>query len=179
MTCGKVSRRANNVRLIALDVDGVLTDGHIYLSSDGTEIKAFDAKDGFAIIMARKAGIQVVFISGRMTPAVELRAKHLGVTEVHEAFHNKEQVLDRILQHYHLSWGQAAYMGDDLFDLPAMKRVGLSAAPSDAHPDVLKEALWVAPHPGGRGAVRELVGMILDRQGLWETAQSSFLKEGL
>lgn len=174
----EVKRRAAAVRFIALDVDGVLTDGRVYLSDRGDQIKAFDIRDGFGIILARQAGLEFALITGIMSPLVQTRAAALGITEVHENWTAKAEVLTELLRRHSLHPSQCAYMGDDVFDLPPLTLAGLSAAPADAHPEVRAQVHWTSSRPGGRGAVRELVDLILAASGLRDKAWESFLRLG-
>jgi len=164
----EVESRAAKIRMIVLDVDGVMTDGRSYVNSDGVEFKAFDIRDGFGIVMARRAGLEFGIITGLMSPIVERRAEQLRIDEVHEGFIDKDLVLKEIISRNNMDASEVAYMGDDLFDIPALKLAGLSAAPADARPEVIKEADWVSSSDGGRGAVRELIEMIMKAKGIWD-----------
>ncbi len=157
--------RLKNIRLLALDVDGVLTDGTIRLDGAGGESKVFSVQDGSALKRASAAGVEIVWISGRTSPAVAARAKELGVTAVYQGVEEKTGVLDKILAGKGLSWKQAAAVGDDLNDLAVMRKCGWSAAPSQAHPAVAAAADYVTGTPGGGGAVREVVDLILEARG--------------
>jgi len=170
-------KRGAKIKLIVLDVDGVMTDGAVYLDMEGRETKGFFIRDGFGIVMARRAGINFAIITGVMSPIVEHRAAYLHITEVHQGFQDKDEVLRGILARAGLQPSEAAYIGDDLFDLPALRMVGLSAAPADAHPDVLKAVDWISIYPGGRGAVRELIELILMARGDWNAVRQEFVKE--
>jgi 3-deoxy-D-manno-octulosonate 8-phosphate phosphatase (KDO 8-P phosphatase) len=170
MTLGPddLAARARAIRLILLDVDGVLTDGTVDIASDGTESKAFSIRDGAAIVWARREGLEVGLLSGRPSPATTRRAAELGITLVVETGPDKRQAFADILTRAHLSDTEVAYMGDDLPDLPILGRVGLSAAPADAADEVASRVHWVSRRPGGRGAVRELVELILRARLRWE-----------
>ncbi len=176
MTDDELKRRAEKVKMIILDVDGVMTDGRVYINSEGVESKGFDIRDGFGIIMAGRAGIEFAIITGLMSPIVEHRARQVGIEEIHQGFVDKVDVMNDILKRHNLDSGEAAYMGDDLFDLPVLRKVGLAAAPSDAHPDVLTEVNWVSSRSGGRGAVRELIDFILRARGELESARQEFVR---
>jgi len=169
--------RGAKIKMIILDVDGVMTDGNVYLDMDGRETKGFFIRDGFGILMARRAGISFAVITGVMSPIVEYRAAYLKISEVHQGFQNKDEVLRGILERNGLKSEEAAFIGDDLFDLPALRLAGLSAAPSDAHPDVLKAVDWVSQYPGGRGAVRELIELVLKARGDWDSIRREFSRE--
>lgn len=157
----------SQIRLLILDVDGVLTDGRIGLTAQGDEIKFFFIQDGLAIRMAQRCGIQVAFLSGRRSEAVLRRARELGVETVVEGSRDKLQDLEAILAKLGLDAEQAAAMGDDLPDLPLLREVGFSAAPGDAAPEVLEAVDYVCRKKGGKGAVREVIEMVLKERGEW------------
>jgi len=157
--------RLRRIRMILLDVDGVLTDGRIVYGNDGTEYKAFDAHDGYGIERAMKHGLLVGLISGRKSPVVERRAKELGIVDVFQNFMNKVAAMEELKRKYDLSDDRFAYIGDDVFDMPLLERVGFSAAPHDALPEVVRSVHYRANAEGGRGAVREMIDMILKAQG--------------
>jgi 3-deoxy-D-manno-octulosonate 8-phosphate phosphatase (KDO 8-P phosphatase) len=163
-----VRARVEKVKLLVLDVDGVLTDGRLYYHDDGTELKAFDVRDGHGIKLAQRAGIEVALISGRSAPCVNKRAADLGITEVVQGPKEKVPVFDRLLTEKGLTPKQAAFVGDDLVDLPVMRRAGFAVAVADASEHLFDAAHYVTLAPGGRGAVREVIELILAVQGLWE-----------
>ncbi|HUF47402.1 MAG TPA: HAD family hydrolase [Vicinamibacterales bacterium] len=165
-----VRARAARVRLLLLDVDGVLTDGSIVLGTDGQELKAFFVRDGTAIVLARRAGIEVGLISGRSSDVTSRRAAELGISIVVQGEVDKGAAYDRIVEALDLTPEETAYMGDDVLDLPVLRRAGLAAAPSDAAAEVLTDVHWVSRSAGGRGAVRELVELLLDARGRWDEA---------
>jgi len=156
------------VRLLATDVDGVLTDGRIYLSADGGEMKAFHVRDGAGIKYAQRAGLTVAFITGRSSPLVDRRAAELGVTEVHQGAIDKRVPFRAMIEAGGVAREEICYVGDDLLDLPILRSVGFAVAVADAHPDVIDASHHVTDAPGGGGALREVVELILKRQGLWE-----------
>jgi 3-deoxy-D-manno-octulosonate 8-phosphate phosphatase (KDO 8-P phosphatase) len=156
------------VRLILMDVDGVMTDGRIHVSDQGHESRSFDVKDGHGIRMGQQASIEFAIISGRRSPLVEHRAAELGITEVHQRILDKSAQVSEILQRLDLSREMACFIGDDLIDIPAMRGVGLAVATADAVPQVLETAHFVTRRPGGRGAVREVVDMVLQAGGHWD-----------
>jgi len=170
-----IESKAAVIKLLLFDVDGVLTDGKILLHPDGTESKRFDIKDGTGLVWAQRAGLKVGVLSARTSAATAQRAAQLGITIVHQGVPSKIQAYDDILRQQRLTDAETAYMGDDLLDLPVLSRVGLAAAPSDAVPDVLSRVHWVSQYPGGRGAVRELVEMVLRAQRSWDTLVARFL----
>ena len=157
--------RIAQVRLLLLDVDGVLTDGRLYLDDHGVESKQFYTRDGFALVWVRQYGLLTGAISGRRSPATEMRCKDLKFDEVHLGAVHKLPVLQEILERRSMKREDVAYVGDDILDLPVMKNVGISACPSDSHPEVLKRADLILHYPGGGGAVRELVDLWLKATG--------------
>lgn len=160
--------KIGKVKVLILDVDGVLTDGRIVISDDGQETKFFNVRDGHGLKMIRRAGVEVMFLTGRKSRVVEHRARELGVERVYQGALDKLAVLQEILNSTGLSPGDVAYMGDDIVDLPVLRRAGFSVTVSDAHEDVLKAVDLVTKNPGGRGAVREVCEIILKVQGKWE-----------
>lgn len=169
--------RAETIKLVLFDVDGVLTDGKILLHPDGTESKQFDIKDGTAIVWAQRLGLTVGFLSARTSAATAQRAAQLGVTLVHQGVANKYDAFEQIVDELLLEHEQVAYMGDDVLDLPVLSRAGLSAAPADAVLEVRERVDWVAAASGGHGAARELIEMILKAQGKWEGLLAAYLAE--
>jgi len=157
--------RARRVSLLLMDVDGVLTDGRIVLLEGTAEAKTFDVKDGTGLSLARRMGLRTGLISGRGGAAVTRRAEELGLEEVHLRVKDKLQTYERILRRLKIRDAQVCYIGDDLPDLPILGRVGVPVAVADAHPEVLRRALFVTRGRGGRGAVREVVDAILMAQG--------------
>ncbi|MCE5337051.1 MAG: HAD hydrolase family protein [Desulfobacteraceae bacterium] len=156
------------VRLMIFDVDGVLTDGRVIYLDDGSEIKEFDAQDGHGIKLLQRAGIQVAFLSGRACAAVEKRAAGLGVAILHQNSKFKAEAFDQILAQTGLEEHEAGYMGDDLIDIPVMRRAGFSVAVPNAVSHVRPYAHYITKASGGRGAAREVCEMILQVKGLWE-----------
>jgi 3-deoxy-D-manno-octulosonate 8-phosphate phosphatase (KDO 8-P phosphatase) len=166
--------KARRVRWLVLDVDGVLTDGSILLDGDAGEWKAFNVRDGHRIVLAGREGIRTVFLTGRCSRVVERRAAELGVHRVFQGALEKGEVLERFFREEGALAEETAYLGDDIVDLPAMRRAGLAAAVGDAVPEVQAAADWVAAAPGGRGAVREFVEFILAAQGRWAAALAGY-----
>lgn len=160
--------KASRIRLLLFDVDGVLTDGTILLHADGSESKQFHIRDGAALVWAQRAGLVAGLISARTSAATAERAAQLAVRIVVQGAGSKLTAYERILREQGLDDDQVAFMGDDLLDLPVLARAGLSAAPADAAAEVRARVDWVSTAPGGRGAVRELVELVLRAQGLWE-----------
>jgi 3-deoxy-D-manno-octulosonate 8-phosphate phosphatase (KDO 8-P phosphatase) len=149
------------IKLIVLDVDGVLTDGSIIYDSEGREYKNFNVKDGYGIVTAIKRGIKVVVISGRSSSIVEKRCKELGITEVFQGVSDKLGIYEKVKEKYRLKDYEIAAMGDDIPDIPVLKKAGFSGAPADAVPEVKKVVNLVTTLPGGKGAVREFIDYLL------------------
>ena len=160
----EVLRRAAEVRLLVLDVDGVLTDGSIYMGAQGELLKAFHIHDGKGISMLREGGIEVALLTARRSPFVLRRAEELGIDHVLQGREPKWPALEELLGTLGLTPAQTAYVGDDLVDLPVLRRVGLAATVADAHPWVAQHCHWQTRRCGGRGAVREVCVLILDAQ---------------
>ena len=160
--------KMRKVKVLLLDVDGVLTDGRIILSDDGQETKCFDVRDGHGLKMIQRAGIEVMFLTGRKSRVVEHRARELGVDRVYQGALDKLAVYQEILSQEGLVPEQTAYMGDDIVDLPVLRQAGFSVTVCDAHAEVLRMVDLVTKSRGGRGAVREVCELILKAQGKWE-----------
>ncbi|MGI6656809.1 MAG: KdsC family phosphatase [Desulfobulbus sp.] len=158
--------RAKSVRLLLLDVDGVLTDGGIIYGNDGLECKRFNTRDGLGIAMLQENGIEVGIITARASEAVERRARELRLAHLVQGERDKLASYEALLRQTGLRPPQTAYMGDDLIDLPLLNRAGLAASPADAVPEVRRRVHYVAQCRGGEGAVREVCDLILEAQGL-------------
>lgn len=165
-----IRRRLARVRLLAFDVDGVLTDGTLLVHPDGGESKAFHVRDGLGIVLAQAAGLRTGLLSGRQSGAVAGRARALGMSVVAQGVKDKKTALDGILAREGLLGHEVAYVGDDLNDLEVMAAVGLSAAPGDAAFEVKAEAFMVLEARGGQGCLREFIEAILRARGDWEQA---------
>ena len=159
-----IHERARQVRLLILDVDGVLTDGNLYYGDDGSEIKAFYAQDGSAIKRLLAAGVAVAIISGRRSLAVRRRVSELGIGYLYEGIANKAAALAELSAKSKVESGHMAHVGDDLPDIALFERVGLACAVPGSHPAVLRQAHYVTTLPGGQGAVREVCDLILGAQ---------------
>jgi 3-deoxy-D-manno-octulosonate 8-phosphate phosphatase (KDO 8-P phosphatase) len=168
--------RARNTRLLMMDVDGVLTDGRIIQDSHGHELKVFDVKDGHGIVMAHRAKLRTALISGRASETITRRAQELGIELVFQKTWNKLEAYEKILAETHFTPDQIAYIGDDLVDIPLLRRVGLAVAVADAVDEVKAAAHLVTQRPGGQGAVRELIELILRAQGHWDTLLERYTK---
>jgi 3-deoxy-D-manno-octulosonate 8-phosphate phosphatase (KDO 8-P phosphatase) len=164
----ELTTRAARVRLLVFDVDGVLTDGGLYYGREGEALKRFDVKDGHALVLARLVGLPAAVLTARSSSMVEVRGRELGLAAILQGKKEKGPALDELLTQFSIPAESCAYMGDDLNDLAPMSRVGLSACPADAVPEVRQEAHFVAQSRGGRGAARELVELCLKASGRWE-----------
>ncbi len=167
--------KAARVRLLLLDVDGVLTDGKIVYDADGREIKAFHVRDGHGIKMLQGAGVEVGIVTGRRSTIVEARARELGMALVSQGVSDKLAAWRAMLQEARLTPEQTAYVGDDILDVPLLRAVGFAAAVGDAEECVARVADYVAVRPGGNGAVREIAEFILRARGAWETVTGDLL----
>jgi 3-deoxy-D-manno-octulosonate 8-phosphate phosphatase (KDO 8-P phosphatase) len=156
-----VFERAKHIRLLVLDVDGVLTDGRLYLSPVGEELKVFHVRDGSGLVAVQRAGIAVAIISGRDSAAVTRRAAELGIRHVRQGVADKGAALDQLLAELGVDAAATACVGDDTPDLPMLRRAGLAIGVADAHPALLAAAHWVTPSNGGQGAVREACDLLL------------------
>jgi 3-deoxy-D-manno-octulosonate 8-phosphate phosphatase (KDO 8-P phosphatase) len=172
----QLRERARAIRLLVLDVDGVLTDGRLYYGGDGAELKAFHIQDGLGLKMLRAGGIEVAIITGRDSRAVELRARDLGVPHLFQGVEDKLVVFERLLEGLNLSADAAAAMGDDLPDLPVLRRCGLAATVPEAPAVVRSHAHYVTRKAGGAGAVREVCELLLSGQGTLDSSLQQYLR---
>ncbi len=164
----RLRERAGRIRLLIVDVDGVMTDGRIILDNKGNELKFFHVRDGHGIKMLQRAGIAVAIVTGRNSEVVNRRAAELGIEHVHQGSRNKMDAYESILEETGLRDEEVAFVGDDIVDVPVMRRVGLSAAVADAEDYVKEAAMFVTERPGGGGAVREVTDLILRAGGHWD-----------
>ncbi len=172
----QVLERAARVRLLALDVDGVLTDGMLHLGDNGVEYKSFYSRDGHGLKLLMRSGVEVAVITGRRSKLVSERMASLGVTKVYQGRERKLPVFLDLLDQLALEPTQTAYVGDDVVDLPVLRHTGLAIAVADADPRVVSRAHWCTRLPGGRGAVREVCDLILQAQGRFDEALSQWLE---
>jgi 3-deoxy-D-manno-octulosonate 8-phosphate phosphatase (KDO 8-P phosphatase) len=162
--------KARNVRLMAFDIDGVMTDGRLYFSPNGDEMKTFFSRDGLGLKMLARSGVKLAIITGRDSSIVARRAENLGIDLVFQGIEDKRATLARLLESEKLEFAQAGYMGDDVVDLGVMAACGFSATVPDCHATVRQIAGYVACAPAGAGAVREVCELILQAQGNWDKA---------
>lgn len=160
-----IRSKAKKIKLLLLDVDGVMTDGRIILDNRGNELKAFHVRDGHGIKLAQRAGIVIGLITGRNSEVVNLRARELGIEEVHQGALDKAAVYDTLISKYAYKDEEVAFIGDDIVDVPVFQRVGLAVTVADADPAVKPHVDMVTEAAGGRGAVREVINIILKNQG--------------
>jgi 3-deoxy-D-manno-octulosonate 8-phosphate phosphatase (KDO 8-P phosphatase) len=166
--------KARDIKLLILDVDGVLTDGKIVYTDRGEEAKAFDVKDGHGLKLLMRAGIPVALITGRSSPAVEHRARDLGITRVYQKAINKIEAYEELRRAENLRDAEICVVGDDLPDLPILRICGFSVAVADSAEEVKREVDYVTNKEAGKGAVREVCDIILKARGLWETVTGRY-----
>ena len=171
-----IREKAANIRLIVFDVDGVLTDGSLYIGDDGQEYKAFNSKDGHGMVMLQHSGVEIAIITGRSSEVVRIRMASLGIQRVYQGKREKLPAYEELKQITGFNDDQIAYVGDDVVDLPVMTRAGFAVAVQDAHPLAKQHAHWVAPSGGGKGAAREVCELIMDAQGNLQSALQHYLK---
>ena len=159
--------RLKRIRLLVFDIDGVFTDGRLYILPDGAEVKVFNVHDGVGVYLARKAGLKVALVTGRGGKAVVHRAKELNVDKFMPKVRRKEDVLPRLMQDLGCNPDETLFMTDEILDLDAMDMAGVTACPADAAPEVKAKAHFVCTKAGGMGAVREIIEMVLKSQGKW------------
>lgn len=164
------AQRATNIKAVVFDVDGVLTDGGLWYGPTGEAIKRFDVKDGHAMVLARLTSLPVALLTARTSPIVEVRAQELKLAKVYQGRREKGPAFEELAEELGLHPQQLAYMGDDVNDLPAMSRAGLSGCPADAVPEVREAVHFVSSRSGGHGAVREFIELILKATGRWDAA---------
>jgi len=165
---------ASRIKLIVSDVDGVWTDGKIIYAGEQREIKEFNVRDGLAVKLAQRVGIHVALVTSRRSPALQRRARELGITELRQGASSKLEEMQRLAAKHSAGLDEVLYVGDDLPDLAPMMRAGISAAPADAAPEVLAAATWKLESGGGRGAFREVVERLLRERGDWESLVQEF-----
>ena len=176
ITMQDITEKARQIRLVIFDVDGVLTDGSLFFGDDGQEYKAFNSKDGHGIRMLLENGIEAAIITGRESSVVTHRMDNLGIPHVLQGRREKLPAYEEIKDLTGFEDSEIAYIGDDVIDLPVMKKVAFAVAVQDAHPYVKQHAHWQTPSCGGRGAARDLCEMILDAKGLLPAILESYLR---
>lgn len=171
-----LAARAAKIKLLILDVDGVLTDNRLFYGDNGVEYKSFYTRDGHAMVLWRKSGLDLGVITGRKSQLVANRMNDLKVKYLFQGVPDKLPVFEQLLKDEGLNADEIAYMGDDILDLPILTRVGLASCPQDADPEVIKRVHFVSDKVGGQGAVRELIEMMLKAQGHWQTHMDFYLR---
>lgn len=167
--------QAKSIRLIAFDVDGIMTDGGLYLTDSGEEFKRFNSLDGHGLKMLRASGVELAIITGRTSRCVELRAHHLGIAHVHQGVHDKLASMRKMLAQLQLPMESVAFMGDDVVDLPVMLRAGLAISVPNAPQVVRERAHYITKCEGGHGAVREACELLMSAQGTLEAQLAPYL----
>ncbi len=167
--------QAKSIKLIAFDVDGIMTDGGLYLSDTGDEFKRFNSLDGHGLKMLRASGVELAIITGRTSRCVELRAQNLGIRHLFQGVEDKLSTMQDLLQQMNIAADAAAYMGDDVVDLPVMRRVALAVTVPEAPQIVRDHAHYVSQRNGGHGAVREVCELIMSAQGTLDAQLASYL----
>jgi len=170
-----INEKAARIRLLIFDVDGVLTDGSLYVGDDGQEYKAFNSRDGHGIKMLLKYGVEVAIITGRTSQVVEHRMANLGITHVYQGKLDKLPAYEELRSKLGISPEETAYVGDDVVDLPVMRRVGLAIAVQDAHPLVRQHSHWQTPSTGGKGAARDVCEMLMEAKGVLQDELRRYL----
>ncbi|MEA3489735.1 MAG: HAD-IIIA family hydrolase [Candidatus Omnitrophota bacterium] len=174
----EVIERAKKIKLLILDVDGVLTDGRIIYGNYGDEIKNFDVNDGLGIYLLKKAGIKCVVLTAKASPVVTKRARELRIDKVYHNFHYKIDALRKMRRKFRIkSDEEICFIGDDLIDIPVLKRAGLSVCPPNAMEEVKPFTHFITGASGGRGAVREVCELIMKAQGAWEDVTSRYFND--
>lgn len=168
--------RIKRIKILILDIDGVMTDGHIIYSIYGDELKFFDVQDGFGITLLRRAGIKSVIITAKKSRIVKLRARDLKVAKAYQGYMDKIKAYEHAIRKFRVKPDEVCFIGDDLIDIPVLKRVGFAVAVPNAVDEVKNEAHFITARAGGHGGVRELCDLILKSQGKWDLATEKYFK---
>ncbi|CAH1385820.1 KdsC family phosphatase [Candidatus Nitrotoga sp. M5] len=167
--------QVQSIRLIAFDVDGIMTDGGLYLTDSGEEFKRFNSLDGHGLKMLKASGVELAIITGRTSRCVEYRAQHLGISHLYQGAHNKLACMQKMLAQLKLPLDVVAFMGDDVIDLPVMRRVGFAISVPNAPQVVRDHAHYITEHEGGHGAVREACELLMSSQGTLDRQLAPYL----
>lgn len=173
----KLIQKASKIKLLILDVDGVLTDNRLYYSNDGNELKTFYTRDGHGMVMLRKSGVDMAIITGRESQLVAKRAQDLKIAHLYQGVPDKLPSFQNLMDKLEISSDEVAYIGDDILDLPILMRVGLSITPADGEDEVKSRVDYVSPHRGGNGVVREICEMIMKSQDTWQQHMEFYLRD--
>lgn len=173
----EIINKAAKIKLLILDIDGVLSDNKLYYGDNGIEYKSFFTRDGHGMVMLQKSGIEIGIITGRQSPLIDKRMKDLKVKHVYQGKPDKLPTFLSLVKKLELSFDEIAYMGDDILDLPILTRVGLAACPKDADIEVINRTPLVSNFIGGQGCVREVCELILKSQNLWQQHMEFYLRE--
>jgi 3-deoxy-D-manno-octulosonate 8-phosphate phosphatase (KDO 8-P phosphatase) len=176
MTGAELRDKALRVKLLIVDVDGVLTDGRIVHGNYGDELKFFDVQDGLGLALLSRAGLKTVVITAKRSPINHRRAREIRITKLYQNVEDKLKVYEKVLRKFRLSHEEVCYVADDLVDLPVFTRVGLAVAVKNAVEDVKARAHYITERRGGRGAVREVTDMLLKQQGKWDEVTGKYFK---
>lgn len=171
-----LAERAKRVKVLILDIDGVMTDGRIVYSIYGDELRFFDVQDGLGIVLLNKAGIKSIIITAKRSRIVKARAKDLKIAKTYNGYIDKLKALKKAMRKFRVTHDEICFIGDDLIDIPVLKRVGLAVSVPNAVDEVKETAHYITSRPGGRGAVREICDLLLKAQGKWETATAVYYK---
>jgi 3-deoxy-D-manno-octulosonate 8-phosphate phosphatase (KDO 8-P phosphatase) len=174
MMTESIVERAKRVKLLILDIDGVMTDGRIVYSVYGDELRFFDVTDGFGITLLHRAGLKSIIITAKKSRIVKARARDLKVAKTYHGYHDKVKAFQKALRKFRLAAEDVCFIGDDLIDLPVLRRVGFAVSVPNAMDEVKSAAHYVTKRPGGRGAVREVCDLILKVQGAWDRATAAY-----
>jgi len=172
-----IMARAARIKLVIFVVDGVLTDGGLFMDKDGHEDKKFNSRDGHGMKMLQQSGVEVAIITGRNSSVVEHRMQGLGIRHVYQGQQDKREAFNKLLAELNISAEEVAYVGDDVVDLPVMRKVGLAVAVQDAHALTRQHAHWQTPNGGGRGAARDLCELVMEAQGTLEARMAEYLED--
>ncbi|MDG6777420.1 HAD hydrolase family protein [Thiomicrorhabdus sp. zzn3] len=175
----KLMAKAEKIKLLLLDVDGVLTNNFLYYSDDGQELKSFYTRDGHGMVMLQKSGVDIGIITGRKSQLVANRMRDLKVKHVYQGVPDKLPTFLQLMDSLQIGFDEVAYIGDDILDLPILTRVGLSATPADGDPEVKSRVDHISTFEGGRGCVREMCELLMKAQGRWQQHMDFYLRESL
>ncbi len=172
----QILERAKKIKLLILDADGVMTDGKIYYGNYGDEIKAFDVKDGFGVVLLKRAGIETAVVTAKKSRVVKLRAKDCGIRRVFENSENKLKVCGKLAKKFRITLNEVCFIGDDLTDAPVLKQAGLAVTVPQACDEVKRVCHYITRADAGSGAVREVCELIIKSQGKWDEVTGKYFK---